>query len=78
MKHGHGLPPALQYVIRIVLHCNAGGRPGTMLYNRVSECYRVRVFQILVNLRVAEDGVALTHSPEHALEGLDIRPLNQS
>lgn len=41
------------------------------------ETYRVRVFQILLHLGIAEDGVAFADSPQHPLKGLDLHSLNK-
>lgn len=39
--------------------------------------YCIRVFQILLDLCIAEDGVAFAHSPKHSLKSLDLHPLNE-
>ena len=43
-----------------------------------SPSHRVQVDEALVHLGVAEDGVALTHPPQHALKGLHFHPLDQT
>lgn len=40
--------------------------------------HRVEISKVLIHLRVAEDGVAFTHSPQHALEGLHLHPLDEA
>lgn len=47
------------------------------IQDNVRGSYRVRIFQILLNLRIAEDGVAFTNPPEHPLKGLDLHSLNE-
>lgn len=40
--------------------------------------HSVQISKVLVHLCVAENGVTLAHSPQHALEGLHLYPLDQA
>lgn len=52
----------------------------TYKHKNPSTCltHRIRVIQKLIYLRVAEDSVALTYSPEHSLKSLDFHTLNEA
>lgn len=42
------------------------------------ETHRAGVLQALLDLCAAEDGVAFTHSPQHALKRLDLHARDQA
>lgn len=63
----------------------------TMLYNKAQkwqeECHHheirstthsVKISKVFIHFCVAEDGVTLTHSPQHALKGLNLYPLDKT
>lgn len=64
-------------------HLLFGFKPQQIFYYFVtvfacSLTHSVEISEVLVHFCVAQDGVTFTHSPQHALEGFDLHPLDEA
>lgn len=78
-RRSHGVVKAVHKVSSSLVLRQKECHTLSSLHHKVrAQTHSVEIGEVLIQLCVAEDGVTLTHSPQHALKGLHLHPLDKT